>query len=667
MEDVCGVEVPEPIRGAAPAPLLRRVDREPRAPRLHAPRARLPRLRRRRRARPRRARGRRARAGAEEDRQRGARRSIGGREIHPINVRVGGFYRAPTRRELRTLVDPLERAREAALETVRWTAGFDFPERAVECELVALSEPGDVRDRARPDRLRPRPRHRVPPSTTSTSSRSTSSARTRSTRAGATAAPTSAARSRATRSTATALSPLALEAAREAGRRAAVPRRLPQHRRAQRRARLRVRRGPAPDRGVRGAGRARRRRSSRVAGVGYGVSEAPRGPALPPLPARRRRARSSTRRSCRRRRRTSSRSRTTCAPSSSATPSSPTTSCAALCEQAIRNYDPCISCATHFLDLEVERRVSDGRASASATPTAATTPPASRSPSAYARVAPELEVRRVRAGADPAARRLGGSRPRARRRRGRRRARSPARCTASTRPSSPFPRRVFRVVDARVRRRRGRRARDARSGGCPTGSSSSGSRARRSAPATSSPPAVAAAVEPLVGRARSRRRDARARADAGPRRGRSSGSAAPSGASRVTRVDVRLGALSHFTPEHFREHFEDASRGTLAEGAAVHAELDSDVPRAPARRASSLESVEVEATDVPRRDRPARRGLGGGRHPRRPARRRRCRLARLRPRRACRRPPARPPRRPRRGARARGRRRRRSPCRRSIP
>jgi sulfhydrogenase subunit alpha len=65
---------------------------------------------------------------------------IGGREIHPINVRVGGFYRAPTRTELRSLVDPLERAREAALETVRWTAEFPFPEREIPCELVALSE-----------------------------------------------------------------------------------------------------------------------------------------------------------------------------------------------------------------------------------------------------------------------------------------------------------------------------------------------------------------------------------------------------------------------------------------------------------------------------------------------------------------------------------------------
>ena len=38
------------------------------------------------------------------------------------------------------------------------------------------------------------------------------------------------------------------------------------------------------------------------------------------------------------------------------------------------------------------------------------------------------------------------------------------------------------------------------------------------------------------------------------------------GGARVTRVTVWLGALSHFTPEHFREHFEDASRGTAAAG-----------------------------------------------------------------------------------------------------
>ena len=66
---------------------------------------------------------------------------IGGREIHPINIRVGGFYRAPARAELRALVDPLERARETALATVRWAATLPFPDVTRRPELVALSEP----------------------------------------------------------------------------------------------------------------------------------------------------------------------------------------------------------------------------------------------------------------------------------------------------------------------------------------------------------------------------------------------------------------------------------------------------------------------------------------------------------------------------------------------
>lgn len=68
------------------------------------------------------------------------------------------------------------------------------------------------------------------------------------------------------------------------------------------------------------------------------------------------------------------------------------------------------------------------------------------------------------------------------------------------------------------------------------------------------------------------------------------------GAARVTRVSVRLGALSHFTAEHFREHFADASRGTLAEGAEVDAVLESDV-HAPDAAGVVLESVELESPD----------------------------------------------------------------------
>jgi len=50
-----------------------------------------------------------------------------------------------------------------------------------------------------------------------------------------------------------------------------------------------------------------------------------------------------------------------------------------------------------------------------------------------------------------------------------------------------------------------------------------------------------------------------------------------SGAQRVTKVSVRLGALSHMSPAHFREHFEDAARGSPAEGAAIQAETTQDL------------------------------------------------------------------------------------------
>ena len=43
-------------------------------------------------------------------------------------------------------------------------------------------------------------------------------------------------------------------------------------------------------------------------------------------------------------------------------------------------------------------------------------------------------------------------------------------------------------------------------------------------------------------------------------------------AKKVTKVSVRLGALSHMSPSHFKEHFEIAAKGTLAEGAEIVAE-----------------------------------------------------------------------------------------------
>jgi coenzyme F420-reducing hydrogenase alpha subunit len=68
---------------------------------------------------------------------------LGGREIHPVNVRVGGFYKVPEKRDFDALVDELEWARDAALETVRWVATFDFPDFERDYEYVALSHPDE--------------------------------------------------------------------------------------------------------------------------------------------------------------------------------------------------------------------------------------------------------------------------------------------------------------------------------------------------------------------------------------------------------------------------------------------------------------------------------------------------------------------------------------------
>jgi len=66
---------------------------------------------------------------------------VGGREIHPINVRVGGFYKAPSREALRALLPELEWARDAAEQTIRWVSELPFPEFEQAYEFVALRHP----------------------------------------------------------------------------------------------------------------------------------------------------------------------------------------------------------------------------------------------------------------------------------------------------------------------------------------------------------------------------------------------------------------------------------------------------------------------------------------------------------------------------------------------
>jgi sulfhydrogenase subunit alpha len=68
---------------------------------------------------------------------------IGGRAIHPINLRIGGFYRVPTQQELKAILDNLKWGRDAAIDTLQWTAGFTFPDFEEDYEFVALTHPDE--------------------------------------------------------------------------------------------------------------------------------------------------------------------------------------------------------------------------------------------------------------------------------------------------------------------------------------------------------------------------------------------------------------------------------------------------------------------------------------------------------------------------------------------
>jgi len=277
---------------------------------------------------------------------------VGGREVHPINVRVGGWYRAPRRRELAPLVEKLERAREIALEAVGIVAGFDFPDYEQDYELVALDEPGEypidrgriVSSRGLDIAVSDYDEHFVEehvPWSNALHSRIVG-------RGSYLCGPLARFALAADR-----LSPLALEAAREAGLepgernpfRSIVVRSVELVYAADEALRL-IAGYEEPD--------APSVELEPRAGVGYGCTEAPRGilyhryeldddgtilsaKIVPPTSQNQRSIEEDLRGVVER------------------SLDLPDDRLALLCEQAIRNYDPCISCATHFLTLEVER------------------------------------------------------------------------------------------------------------------------------------------------------------------------------------------------------------------------------------------------------------------------------------------------------------------------
>jgi len=66
---------------------------------------------------------------------------VGGRAIHPINVTVGGFYRAPNKQKLQALLPELEWGLQASIDTLELVSAFDFPEWDHPYESVSLQHP----------------------------------------------------------------------------------------------------------------------------------------------------------------------------------------------------------------------------------------------------------------------------------------------------------------------------------------------------------------------------------------------------------------------------------------------------------------------------------------------------------------------------------------------
>ncbi|MCD6162582.1 MAG: Ni/Fe hydrogenase subunit alpha [candidate division Zixibacteria bacterium] len=68
---------------------------------------------------------------------------LGGREIHPVSVKVGGFYKVPTKKKLSAILESLKWARDASLETVRWVSTLPFPDFEQDYEFVSTCHPDE--------------------------------------------------------------------------------------------------------------------------------------------------------------------------------------------------------------------------------------------------------------------------------------------------------------------------------------------------------------------------------------------------------------------------------------------------------------------------------------------------------------------------------------------
>lgn len=68
---------------------------------------------------------------------------IGGRAVHPVNLRVGGFYKAPAKAAIRALIVPLRRGLDHAVELAGAFAAFDYPDYEADYTFVSLRHEGE--------------------------------------------------------------------------------------------------------------------------------------------------------------------------------------------------------------------------------------------------------------------------------------------------------------------------------------------------------------------------------------------------------------------------------------------------------------------------------------------------------------------------------------------
>jgi coenzyme F420-reducing hydrogenase alpha subunit len=70
-------------------------------------------------------------------------KAIGGRSVHPVNVCVGGFYSWPDAAPLKALLSDLEWGLQTSIDCVKWALTLPYPDLEIDYEFVALHHPDE--------------------------------------------------------------------------------------------------------------------------------------------------------------------------------------------------------------------------------------------------------------------------------------------------------------------------------------------------------------------------------------------------------------------------------------------------------------------------------------------------------------------------------------------